>query len=50
LLNAGRLPVTTIGDVLSGRNPEIVEDVTFFKSVGIASQDVAAGVRALTRE
>jgi ornithine cyclodeaminase len=49
LLNAGRLPVTTIGDVLSGRNPEIREDVTFFKSVGIASQDVAAGVRALTR-
>jgi ornithine cyclodeaminase len=49
LLKAGRLPACTVGDVLAGRHPKIREDVTFFKSVGIASQDVAAGVRALTR-
>lgn len=47
LIQAGRPPVCTIGDVLAGRHPQIGEDVTFFKSVGIASQDVAAAVAAL---
>jgi ornithine cyclodeaminase len=47
LLQADRLPVCTLGDVLVGRHPQIEADVTFFKSVGIASQDVAAGVAAL---
>lgn len=47
LIQADRPPVCTIGDVLANRNPQIGEDVTFFKSVGIASQDVAAAVAAL---
>ncbi|HKZ20488.1 MAG TPA: ornithine cyclodeaminase [Acidimicrobiia bacterium] len=47
LIQAGREPVATIADLLSGRNPQIGEDVTLFKSVGIASQDVAAGAAAL---
>lgn len=47
LLLAHRTPSSTLGDVLAGRHPQIVEDVTFFKSVGIASQDVAAGAAAL---
>jgi ornithine cyclodeaminase len=47
LLQAGRPPVCTIGDVLAGRHPQVGEDVTMFKSVGIASQDVAAAVAAL---
>lgn len=47
LLQAGRPPVCTIGDVIAGRHPQIGEDVTLFKSVGIASQDVAAAARAL---
>ncbi len=42
-------PNATIGDLLAGRAPEIGEDVTVFKSVGIASQDVAAAERALRR-
>ncbi len=49
LLQAGRAPVATIADVLVGRHPQIGEDVTLFKSVGIASQDVAAGATALER-
>ncbi len=49
LLRAGREPVATIGDILAGRAPEIGEDVTVFKSVGIASQDVAAADAALRR-
>lgn len=47
LLQAGRPPVATIADVLAGRHPQIGEDVTLFKSVGIASQDVAAAVAAV---
>jgi ornithine cyclodeaminase/alanine dehydrogenase-like protein (mu-crystallin family) len=39
--------VATIADVLARRHPHIGEDVTLFKSVGIASQDVAAGAAAL---
>jgi len=49
LLQADRPPVCTIGDVLAGRHPQVGEDVTMFKSVGIASQDVAAAVVALRR-
>lgn len=50
LIQADRFPVNaTLGDVLAGRHPEIGEDVTVFKSVGIASQDVAAAVAALRR-
>lgn len=48
LIQADRFPANaTLGDVLAGRHPAIGEDVTVFKSVGIASQDVAAGVAAL---
>ena len=47
LIRADRPPVCTIGDVLAGRHPQIGEDVTMFKSVGIASQDVAAAIAAL---
>ena len=47
LIQAGREPVATIADVLAGRHPQIGEDVTLFKSVGIASQDIAAGAAAL---
>ena len=49
LIQADRPPVCTIGDVLAGRHPQVGEDVTMFKSVGIASQDVAAGIVALRR-
>ncbi len=49
LIQADRPPVCTIGDVLAGRHPQVGEDVTMFKSVGIASQDVAAAIVALRR-
>ena len=45
LLQAGVSPDTEIGEILTGfTRPDIV---TLFKSVGIASQDVAAAARAL---
>jgi alanine dehydrogenase len=49
LLRAGVTPDGTIADLLEGRirGRTTDTDVTFFKSVGIASQDVAAGVAAL---
>ncbi len=47
LIQAGRPPNTTLRDLLAGTHPEIGEDVTVFKSVGVAAQDVAAAVRAL---
>jgi ornithine cyclodeaminase len=47
LIQAGRQPNTTLRELLAGDNPEIGEDVTVFKSVGVAAQDVAAGHRAL---
>lgn len=47
LIRAGREPNTTLRDLLAGRSPEIGEDVTVFKSVGVAAQDVAAAGRAL---
>lgn len=47
LIRAGRDPDATMRDLLAGTRPQIGEDVTVFKSVGIAAQDVAAAVRAL---
>jgi ornithine cyclodeaminase len=47
LIEAGRTADTTLTEVLAGRHPPIAADVTFFKSVGVASQDVAAAVVAL---
>ncbi len=47
LLQAGRDPNTTLRELLAGTAPEVGEDVTVFKSVGVAAQDVAAAVRAL---
>lgn len=47
LIQAGRLPNTTLGRLLAGEAPEVGEDVTVFKSVGISAQDVAAAARAL---
>lgn len=48
LIRAGRDPNTTLRDLLAGKSPHIGEDVTVFKSVGIAAQDVAAAARALS--
>jgi ornithine cyclodeaminase len=47
LIQAGRLPDTTLRDLLAGTSPQIGEDVTVFKSVGVAAQDVAAAHAAL---
>lgn len=47
LIRADRDPNTTLRDLVAGINPQIGEDVTVFKSVGVAAQDVAAAVRAL---
>jgi ornithine cyclodeaminase/alanine dehydrogenase-like protein (mu-crystallin family) len=47
LIQAGRDPNTSLPELLAGTHPAIGEDVTFFKSVGVASQDVAAAHRAL---
>ncbi|MBI5157781.1 MAG: ornithine cyclodeaminase family protein [Acidimicrobiia bacterium] len=51
LLQAGSRPDGTLGDLLAGRMTGRSDalQVTFFKSVGIASQDVAAGAAALDR-
>jgi ornithine cyclodeaminase len=46
LIQAGRAPDATIGDVLAGV-PARRDGITIFKSVGIASQDIAAAVAAL---
>jgi ornithine cyclodeaminase len=48
LIQAGREPDTTLSDLLAGRHPQIASDVTLFKSVGVAAQDVAAAHMALT--
>ena len=48
LIQAGRDPNTDLRSLLAGTHPAIGEDVTVFKSVGIAAQDVAAAHRALT--
>lgn len=47
LIQAHRQPDTTLRELLAGSNPESSSDVTVFKSVGVAAQDVAAGYRAL---
>lgn len=47
LIQAGRRPNATLGELLAGTSPEIGEDVTVFKSVGVAAQDIAAAHRAL---
>ncbi|HUF14797.1 MAG TPA: ornithine cyclodeaminase [Acidimicrobiia bacterium] len=47
LIQAGLEPNTTMRDLIAGTNPQIGEDVTVFKSVGIAAQDVAAAAMAL---
>jgi ornithine cyclodeaminase len=49
LIQAGRRPDATLGDLLAGRIHPTDADVTLFKSVGIASQDVAAAAVALAR-
>lgn len=49
LIQAAREPDATLGDLLAGRIGSSGADVTLFKSVGIASQDVAAAVAALAR-
>lgn len=47
LIQAGREPNTTLRELLEGTSPAIGEDVTVFKSVGVAAQDVAAAGKAL---
>lgn len=47
LIQADREPNANLRAVLDGSAPQIGEDVTVFKSVGIAAQDVAAASRAL---
>jgi len=47
LIQAGRIPNTTLRDLLADTNAQIGEDVTVFKSVGVAAQDVAAAHSAL---
>jgi len=47
LIQAERVPNTTLREVVAGTHPQIGEDVTVFKSVGIAALDVAAAERAL---
>jgi ornithine cyclodeaminase/alanine dehydrogenase-like protein (mu-crystallin family) len=47
LIQADREPNTTLRHLLEGTAPQVGEDVTVFKSVGVAAQDVAAASRAL---
>lgn len=47
LIQAGRIADTTLTDLLAGRGPARTSELSFFKSVGVASQDVAAAVAAL---
>jgi ornithine cyclodeaminase len=48
LIQAGREPDTTLSDLLASRHSQVASDVTLFKSVGVAAQDVAAAHMALT--
>jgi ornithine cyclodeaminase len=50
LIQAGRLPNTSLRELLAGTSPQIGEDVTVFKSVGVAAQDVAAAHTALVND
>ena len=47
LIQADRTANASLFEMMAGTNPQIGEDVTVFKSVGIAAQDVAAAHRAL---
>lgn len=47
LIQADRTANASLFEMLAGTHPQIGEDVTVFKSVGIAAQDVAAAHRAL---
>jgi ornithine cyclodeaminase len=47
LIQAGRAPDITLRELLADANAQIGEDVTVFKSVGVAAQDVAAAGLAL---
>jgi ornithine cyclodeaminase len=47
LIQADRAPNTTLRALLEVTAPQVGEDTTVFKSVGIAAQDVAAAARAL---
>jgi len=47
LIQADREPNTTLRHLLERTAPQVGEDVTVFKSVGVAAQDVAAASRAL---
>lgn len=47
LIQAGVEPDTTLRDLLAATHPPVVGEVTVFKSVGVAAQDVAAAARAL---
>lgn len=47
LIQAEREPNATLRTLLDGSAPQIGEDVTVFKSVGVAAMDVAAAGRAL---
>jgi len=51
LLQAGKSPDGTVASLLAGRHRgrSGPDEITFFKSVGIASQDVAAGAMALEK-
>lgn len=49
LIRAGVEPHATISELLSGREVDDGVDLTMFKSVGIASQDITAAVSALLR-
>lgn len=48
LIKARRQPDAAAADVLTGTRPPDASSITIFKSVGIASQDVAAGLAAIT--
>jgi ornithine cyclodeaminase len=49
LIQAGVTPDATVGGLLAGRHSAPEGATTIFKSVGIASQDVAAALTALER-
>ena len=49
VIQAGKTPDATVGDLLAGRATHAAEPITLFKSVGIGSQDVAAAATALVR-
>ncbi len=50
LLQAGAEPDATLGEILAGAPIPTGADVTLFKSVGIAPQDVAAALAALSAD